>query len=210
VAASLLALLLAGCVQEMADQPRYGPLQATTAFPDGRSSRPPVPGTVARGQLRLDDAFYTGRTNGQLVAELPATALEGRTTAELLDRGRERYGIYCSHCHGLVGGGTGGSPEMEQAVGMVVKRGFPMPPTYHQDRLRQVPIGHFFDVITNGFGRMPAHDYLVSPEDRWAIATYIRALQVSQQVMQDQLSPQDLQELNEEPKNPPPGEETVL
>lgn len=101
---------------------------------------------------------------------------------------------------------------MEQAVGMVVKRGFPMPQTYHQERLRQAPLGYFFDVITNGFGRMPAHGYMVSPEDRWAIATYIRALQLSQYAESDALSPHDLQELNEEPTTPPEenGEGTVL
>ena len=113
-----------------------------------------------------------------------------------LDRGRDRFGIYCSQCHGLVGGGTGGDPRMEQFVGMVVKRGFPMPPTYHQPRLRRVPIGHFFDVMTNGFGRMPAHGYMIPTEDRWAIAAYIRALQLSQHATGDELTPEDIQKLD--------------
>lgn len=195
----VLALsVTAGCVQEMANQPRYEPLEASTAFADGRSSRPAVPGTVARGQLRLDDAFFIGKTNGQLVAELPERVLTGRTMAELLARGRERFTVFCSHCHGAVGGGTGGSEQLQQAVGMVVQRGFPSPPTYHQDRLRQAPIGHFFDVITNGLGRMAAHGYLIPPEDRWAIAAYIRALQLSQHATRDELSDADLEELESE------------
>jgi mono/diheme cytochrome c family protein len=187
---------LAGCVQQMANQPRYEPLQPSTAFDDGMSSRPPVPGTVPRGQLELEDAFFTGKENGQPVTELPERALVGRTMSELLARGQERFTIYCSHCHGLLGGGTGGAKELEQEVGMVVLRGFPSPPTYHQERLRQAPIGNFFDVITNGFGRMPAHGYLVRPEDRWAIAAYIRALQLSQNAPRDELSPEDLQKLD--------------
>jgi mono/diheme cytochrome c family protein len=186
----------------MANQPRLEPLEASTVFDDGRSSRQSVPGTIARGQLQLDTAFYTGREGDQLVSELPARATEGRSMDELLERGRERFGIYCSHCHGLIGGGAGGTPEMEQAVGMVVKRGFPMPQTYHQERLRQVQIGHFFEVIANGFGRMPAHGYMVSPEDRWAIAAYIRALQLSQFAVGDQLSPDDIQQLDQTQPQP--------
>ena len=206
-----LVVVASGCVQEMANQPRYGPLQPSKAFDDGRSSRQPVPGTIARGQLQLDEAYYLGRQGESFVAELPPRALEGRSIAELLDRGQDRYGIYCSHCHGYIGGGSGGSPAMEQAVGMVVKRGFPMPQTYHQERLRQAPLGYFVDVINNGFGRMPAHGYMVSPEDRWAIAAYIRALQLSQYAESGQLSPHDLQELNEEPATPPArSRETTL
>jgi len=185
-----------GCIQEMANQPRYEPLEPSAAFADGRSSRQPVPGTVARGQLRLDEAFYTGRQGEQFIGELPERALANHTLSVLLERGRDRFGVYCSHCHGLVGGGTGGSREMEQFVGMVVKRGFPMPPTFHQARLRRVPIGHFFDVMTNGFGRMPAHGYMIPTEDRWAIAAYIRALQLSQHATGDELTPEDIQKLN--------------
>jgi mono/diheme cytochrome c family protein len=197
---SLVLMLAAttGCVQEMANQPRYEPLEASTAFDNGMSSRPVVPGTIARGQLQLDEAFFTGRTNGELVTELPERALADRTMAELLDRGRERFTIFCSHCHGAIGGGTGGSQELAEDVGMVVKRGFPSPPTYHQDRLRQAPIGYFFDVITNGFGRMAAYKTMIPPQDRWAIAAYIRALQVSQHATRDELSDADLKQLDRE------------
>ena len=190
-----LLLFSPGCVQEMADQPRYEPLEASAFFADAQASRHPVAGTVARGQLRLDDAFFTGKVGGELVTELPPRALAGRTMAELLERGQNRFVVFCSHCHGQVGGGVGGSEAMREMVGMVVKRGFPSPPTYHQDRLREAPIGYFFDVMTNGFGRMPAHDYLIPPEDRWAIAAYIRVLQLSQHAEVERLTPADLQRL---------------
>ncbi len=188
-------LRLAGCIQKMANEGRIKPLQASTAFDNGMSAREPVPGTIARGQLQLDTAFFTGKENNQYVTELPPRALAGRSLDELLSRGRERFGIYCSQCHGLVGGGTGGPPMYEKLVGMVVLRGFPSPPTYHQDRLRAMPIGHFFDVITKGYGRMPAHGYLVPPDDRWAIAAYIRALQLSQYAPRDELPPATLDRL---------------
>ena len=133
----LTCCLAAGCVQQMANQPRYEPLEASRVFPDGLSSRTPVPGTVVRGQLRLDPAFYTGQVDGQWVTELPAKATSGHSLRELLNRGRERFTVFCSHCHGQIGGGTGGDPKYVQAVGMVVQRGFPSPPTYHQPRLRE-------------------------------------------------------------------------
>jgi mono/diheme cytochrome c family protein len=189
-------LFFAGCVQEMANQPRYEPLEASTFFDDGSASREPVEGTVARGELQLDAAFFTGKNEaGQIVAELPPRALAAMPMPRLLARGQERFGIFCSHCHGLVGGGRGGSELMLEMVGMVVKRGFPAPPTYHQPRLRDAPIGHFFDVISNGLGRMPAHGYLIPPQDRWAIAAYIRALQLSQYAEVEQLAPGDLERL---------------
>jgi mono/diheme cytochrome c family protein len=190
----------------MTDQPRYDPLEPGPAFDGGMSARTPVSGTIARGQLQLDDAFFTGKVNGELVSELPDRALEGRSMAELLSRGQERFTIFCSHCHGQVGGGIGGAPEMESLVGMVVQRGFPAPPTYHQDRLRQVPIGHFFEVISDGFGRMPAHRSMIPPEDRWAIAMYIRALQLSQHAPSQQLTPVDLQQLTGQSAAPPNDE----
>ena len=191
-----LLLVSAGCVQEMADQPRYEPLEASAFFEDGRASRHPVEGTVARGQLQLDSLFATGKNeSGEVVSELPPRAVAGRTMAELLERGQNRFVVFCSHCHGRVGGGVGGSELMREMVGMVVKRGFPSPPTYHQQRLRDAAIGHFFDVITNGFGRMPAHGYLIPPDDRWAIAAYIRALQLSQHAEVEQLAPADLEKL---------------
>lgn len=176
----------------MADQPRYEPLQPSVVFENGMSSRPPVPGTVPRGQLELDTPFFTGKENGQLVSDIPERALDGRTTEELLIRGQKRYDVFCSHCHGLVGGGTGGPQKYESLVGMVVVRGYPTPPTFHQERLRNAPVGHFFEVVTSGFGRMPAHGYLVPPEDRWAIVAYIRALQLSQYAQVDDL-PREIQ-----------------
>jgi mono/diheme cytochrome c family protein len=194
----LAALVCAtiGCQQEMANQPRYKPLAASNVFPNGAASRLPVPGTIARGQLQDDDAFFTGKVNNQLVTDIPPRALDGRSMSELLAHGQNRFNVFCSHCHGEIGGGAGGADEMREEVGMVVKRGYPMPQTYHQPRLREAPVGHFFDVITNGLGRMPAHGYLIPPGDRWAIVAYIRALQLSQNAQRDQLSPADVQALD--------------
>jgi mono/diheme cytochrome c family protein len=199
----LSVLFLTGCIQEMSDQPRYDPLEANAAYREMIMSRVPVPGTIARGQLPLDEAFSTGKRNGELVSELPEAALGSRSMNELLERGEERYAIFCSHCHGQVGGGTGGDPQYAQLVGMVVKRGFPAPPTYHQERLRQAPLGHFFDVITNGTGRMPPHGYLIPPEDRWAIAAYIRALQLSQFALKNALDDNDVKRLDAEATDEP-------
>lgn len=157
--------ILSGCRQDMHVQPRYEPEDPSTFFADGRSERPPVEGTVAREQLRTDDLLYTGKVNG-VVADLfpfPITPAD-------LSRGRERYNIYCSPCHDYTGSGNG----------MIVQRGFPPPPSFHLDRLRQAPAGHFFEVITNGFGMMYSYASRVSPEDRWRIAAYVRALQISQ------------------------------
>jgi mono/diheme cytochrome c family protein len=183
-------LLLTGCGVrlDMQDQPRYKVYKKSDFFADGKSSRPPVDGTVARGQLRENKAFYTGKidnpntsapvqsttdaTGNTLVTSFPNDIDEFPmpVTKELVERGRERYNIYCIVCHGPVGNGDG----------MVVRRGFPQPPTYHDDRLRNAPVGHFFDVITNGWGKMSSYAYQVQPADRWAIVAYIRALQVSQ------------------------------
>jgi mono/diheme cytochrome c family protein len=179
----------------MANQPRYDAMEPVPGVPSGLASLGPVEGTVARGTLQLNDPYFTGKENGQLVAQIPAPALEEMDATQLLERGQQRFIVFCSHCHGQIGGGTGGSPEMEKLVGMVVQRGFPSPPTFHQPRLREAPIGHFFDVMTNGFGRMPAHGYLIPPEDRWAIAAYIRALQFSQNAPRDELTTADLAKL---------------
>jgi mono/diheme cytochrome c family protein len=200
----LVGCALAGCVQKMADEGRIKTFQASTAFDNGMSAREPVQGTVARGDLQLDTAYFTGKENNQYVTELPPRALAGRTMDELLVRGRERFGIYCSQCHGLVGGGTGGPPMYDKLVGMVVLRGFPSPPTYHQDRLRAMPVGHFFDVITNGYGRMPAHGYLVTPDDRWAITAYIRTLQLSQYASRDELPTATQDKLTSSTSSPQP------
>jgi mono/diheme cytochrome c family protein len=164
-AVALCLILLAGCQQEMANQPRYEPLEASPFFTDDRSSRHLVPGTVARGQLQLEEPLYTGRSAGAEVTDLPLPL-----SADLLARGRERYNIYCAPCHDHVGTGHG----------MIVRRGYPRPPSLHIPRLRQVPIGHFFVVMTNGYGAMPAYGSLVTAPDRWAIAAYLRALQLSQ------------------------------
>src|SRR6185369_16438170 len=129
------------------------------------ASRPILQTTVARGHLKEDQMFFTGKIGTNLVEAFPFPI-----TQQVLERGRERYDIYCSMCHGRTGEGNG----------MIVQRGFPIPPSYHIDRLRQAPIGHFFDVITNGFGAMSEYKAQVSVNDRWAIAAYIRALQLSQ------------------------------
>jgi len=161
----LLFAVLAGCQQKMADQPRYEPLAKSDFFGDERSARPLVEGTVARGQLRSDEELYTGRTNGTLTETLPFPV-----TKNVLLRGQERYDIFCSPCHDRVGTGQG----------MVVRRGLRSPPSFHIDRLRTAPAGHFFDVITHGFGIMPDYAAQVAPKDRWVIVAYIRALQLSQ------------------------------
>jgi Cytochrome C oxidase, cbb3-type, subunit III len=157
--------LLAGCRQKMADQPRYEPLVRSTFFGDERSARPLVEGTVARGQLRTDEQLYEGKQGGKLVDSFPFPV-----TLAVLSRGRERYDIFCSPCHDRVGTGQG----------MVVRRGYRAPPSMHIERLRQAPAGYFFDVMTNGFGVMPDYSQAIRAEDRWTIAAYIRALQLSQ------------------------------
>jgi mono/diheme cytochrome c family protein len=150
------------CRQDMHNQPKYKPLAATTFFGDGRASRPVIEDTVARGHMRLDDARYTGKVNGADVDAFPFPI----TRADIR-RGQERFNIYCSPCHGRIGDGQG----------MIVKRGFRAPPSYHIDRLRNAPVGHFFDVVTNGFGAMPSYASRVAVDDRWRIISYIRALQ---------------------------------
>ena len=179
---ALVTVLVAGCDlrQAMYDQERYEPLEGSTFFADGLSSRQPVPGTVARGQLHLDEHLYQGKVQGELASTLPV-----ELSAALLERGRERYDIFCAPCHDRTGSGKG----------MIVQRGFKAPPSLHLDRLRQIPIGHFFDVITNGFGAMYSYASRIPVEDRWAIAAYIRALQLSQSVEFDQLPPADQRQL---------------
>ncbi len=159
-------LVFCGCRQDMHDQPRYRPLQATAFFGDERSARPILDGTVARGQMRASDPIlYTGFDGKELATKFPFTI-----TVEDLKRGQERFNIYCSPCHSRVGDGEG----------MVVQRGFRHPPSYHSDRLRKAAVGHFYDVITNGFGAMHSYAARVAPRDRWLIIAYIRALQLSQ------------------------------
>jgi mono/diheme cytochrome c family protein len=160
-----VSLALAGCRQDMHDAPRYEPLEANTFFANGAASRMLVANTVARGTLREDTHLNEGRVNGQLATTFPMPV-----TAEVMARGQERFNVFCSPCHGRTGSGNG----------MVVQRGFRAPPSYHEDRLRNAPVGYFFDVMTNGFGAMQDYASQVPVADRWAIAAYIRALQLSQ------------------------------
>jgi len=164
--AMLTVLALAGCRQDMQDQPRFKPLAESDFYPDLCSARPPVDGTVARGQLHEDSYLYTGKFGNN-----PGDYMPFPVTVDVLARGRERFNIYCSPCHSRLGDGNG----------MIVQRGFRAPPSYHTERLRKAPLGYFFDVMTNGFGAMPEYATQVPPRDRWCIVAYIRALQLSQQ-----------------------------
>ena len=185
-------VLAAGCRQDMHNQPKYKPLRASAFFDDRSSARPLVEGTVARGLLDEDEAFFTGRENGQLVKEMPFPVDQA-----VLDRGQERFNIYCAPCHDQTGSGRG----------MVVQRGYRQPPSFHIDRLRQVEIGHFFDVMTNGFGAMPDYRAQVSPRDRWNIAAYIRALQLSQHASPSDVPGGDPTKLTAPAGAPRPGTE---
>ena len=165
LAAASFLVLAAACRQDMHDQPKYVPLRQSSFFGDERSARPLVPGTVARGHLRDDTLLYTGKINGADATVFPLVP-----DSRMMARGQERFDIYCSPCHGRTG----------QGDGMVVRRGFRRPPSFHEDRLRNAPIGHLFDVITNGFGAMPDYATQIRAEDRWAIVAYVRALQLSE------------------------------
>ena len=169
LACALAASLGAGtaCRQDMHDAPRFDPLEKSDFYADQRSARPLIDGTVARGQLRADDAYYTGKMDGQPLAGLPAGITLDKA---LLERGQSRFNVYCAPCHSQTGEGDG----------MVVRRGYKQPPSFHIDRLRSAPPGYFFDVMTNGFGVMPDYKVQISPRDRWNIVAYIRALQLSQ------------------------------
>lgn len=189
---TVIGIILAsfGCRRDMQDQPRYKAFKKSEFFSDSRAMRDLPEGTVARGNLREDKAFFTGKkenagTTGAATAtanaaasgtgganEFPDAITEFPlpVTKELLDRGEQRYKIFCIVCHGPVGGGDG----------MVVRRGYPQPPSYHNERLQNAPVGHFYDVITNGWGKMNSYASQVPPADRWAIVAYIRALQISQ------------------------------
>jgi hypothetical protein len=177
----LLALSTIACRRDMQDQPKYIPLRPSDFFADGRSARPLPEGTVARGQLRADKVFFTGKSGDVYVDKLPFPV-----TRQVLERGQERFNIYCTPCHGRLGNG----------LGMIVQRGLKRPPSYHIDRLRQVPIGYFYDVISNGFGAMADYAAQIAPRDRWAVAAYIRVLQFSQQASLQDVPPEHRQELN--------------
>lgn len=182
----LLALALAatiGCRQDMHDQPKYIPLRPTDFFGDGRSERPLIEGTVARGHLRDDAALYTGKgPDGKPLDTFPFAV-----TKKVIERGQDRFNVYCSPCHDRTGRGNG----------MVVRRGYRHPPSYHSDRLRQVPNGYIFDVITNGFGAMPDYAAQIPPEDRWAIVAYVRALQLSQNAALSDVPPEARAQLDQ-------------
>ena len=165
-----LALALTACRQDMHDQPRYKSLAGTDFFGDGRSARPEITGTVARGHLRIDTARFTGKVDGQDIDAFPF-----QITKDDLARGQQRFNIYCSPCHSRLGDGNG----------MVVRRGFRQAASYHSEKLLKAPIGHFFDVMTNGFGAMPSYASRVDPDDRWRIAAYIRVLQLSEKATID-------------------------
>ena len=160
-----VAFLLGGCRLDMHVQPKYLPYEPTDFFGDGRSERPVIPGTIARGHLHDDELFYTGQENGVAADKFPFPI----TQADI-ERGRQRYNIYCTPCHDYTGNGAG----------MIVQRGFPPPPSFHIQRLREAPAGHFYEVITNGYGVMYSYAARVEPADRWRIAAYIRALQLSE------------------------------
>ncbi|WP_276522318.1 c-type cytochrome [Kallotenue papyrolyticum] len=165
----------------MYHQPRYDPYESSELFEDGTSARPLPEGTVARGQLRVDTALYAGKdANGEHVSAFPFPI-----TADVLTRGQQRYNAYCAPCHGLSGYGNG----------MIVERGFSPPSSFHTDRLRNAPVGYYYDVITNGFGRMYSYASRIQPGDRWAIVAYIRALQLSQNASVNDLSPEERQQL---------------
>ena len=175
LAVFLAAAALSGCRQDMHDQPKFIPLRPSSFFEDGRSARPIPEGTVARGHLNDDTVLYTGKgPDGKPVNEFPFPV-----TKDVILRGRQRFNIYCTPCHDRTGNGNG----------MVVQRGYRHPPTYHSDRLRQVPNGYIFDVITNGFGAMPDYAAQIAPRDRWAIVSYVRALQLSQQASINDVPP---------------------
>ena len=181
-----LCLAGAGCRRDMQDQPKMKPFRGSAYFADGLSGRQPIEGTVARGFLRTDTEYFTGKKSGQSGQPAqsaspqpsPASAFADDIdtfpfpiTKETVARGRERYEIFCSVCHGMTGNGDG----------MVVRRGFRRAASFNDDRLRQAPVGHFFDAVTNGWGAMPSYSSQIPVQDRWAIIAYIRALQLSQQ-----------------------------
>ncbi|MGH7950880.1 MAG: c-type cytochrome [Limisphaerales bacterium] len=160
-----IVFIFTGCRRDMFNQPKSNPLSQSDFFPDGMDSRPIPPHTVARGDLQNDEAFYTGMIGTNLVTTFPMPV-----TREMIQRGQQCFEINCVPCHGETGDGNG----------IVVARGFPAPPSYHIARLRAAPVGHFFDVMTRGYGAMYSFASRVTPEDRWAIAAYIRALQLSE------------------------------
>ena len=178
----LLLFSLAGCRKAMQVDGHIKPLQESTFFEDGMTARQPVEGTLARGELREDSLYWRGEVNGRL-----ATGFPEKVDLAMLKRGQERFNIYCAVCHGRTGYGDG----------MIVARGFPQPPDFHQKRLRDVPPGYLFGVMTHGYGVMYSYADRVPVADRWAIAAYIRALQYSQNARAGDVPPEELKRLEE-------------
>jgi mono/diheme cytochrome c family protein len=185
-------LVLAGCRQDMQDEPKFFPQRGTTFYPDGRSVRPQAEDTVARNQGDENSYFYTGIVNGKEGDGLPIDL-----TPDTMARGQERYNIYCTPCHSRVGNGDG----------MIVQRGYRPAGDFHTERLRTAPLGHFFAVITNGYGAMPDYAAQIAPQDRWAIVAYIRALQLSQDAKPADVAPgqhvEDLHQIAHDQGLPP-------
>lgn len=170
------SLVTMACRQDMHDQPRFRLNAATDLFGDRRAARPMVQGTVARGLLKTDTAYWTGKVGGQVVIDFPLPVDKA-----LIERGHDRYNIYCTPCHGMTG----------YADGMIVSRGLKKPPSYHTDALREQPVGHFFDVITNGNGSMASYASRIPVKDRWAIVAYVKVLQQSQNVKVTELTAEE-------------------
>lgn len=182
--AALLAICASACRQDMHDQPKYIPLRPSNFFGDGRSARPLIEGTVARGHLEDDNVFFTGRgPDGKFVNEFPFPV-----TKAVMQRGQNRFNIYCAPCHDRLGNGDG----------KIVRRGYRHPPSYHIERLREVPNGYIYDVISSGFGAMPDYAAQIHPADRWAIVAYVRALQLAQNGKIDDVPADKRGELNQE------------
>jgi len=191
IAVAALCLLAAtACRQDMHNTPTAQPLRESMFFKNASSARPLVEGTVARGTLKDDEAFFTGKSGAVALDALPFAL-----TAEVLDRGEQRFNIYCSPCHGLAGLGDG----------MIVRRGYRQPPSFHIDRLRAAPLGHYYDVMTSGFGAMPDYRAQITPRDRWAIAAYVRALQISQHAPAAEFPQDERQKLSKPAAAAAPG-----
>ena len=176
---------LASCRQDMHDQPKYKPQRGSDFFADGRSNRPLLAGTIARGRLSEDEMLDTGKANGEFTKVFPF-----EVTAKILERGMSRYGIYCAPCHDATGSGNG----------MVVRRGMKQPVSFHIPRLQEAAPGYYFDVMTNGFGAMYDYSDRIKVEDRWAIAAYIRVLQKAQNAKLADVPADKQQTLTEKPK----------
>ena len=175
------AAALAGCRQDMQDQPKFIPLRPSGFFDDGRSERPLIEGTVARGHLDDDTALYAGKgPDGK-----PSDTFPFPVTQEVMERGQQRFNVYCTPCHDRTGSGNG----------MVVRRGFRHPPSYHSDQVRALSNGYIFDVITHGFGAMPDNAAQIPPRDRWAIVAYVRALEFSENATVNDVPPAELTKL---------------